>query len=325
MKSKIDLGACAGYLRGFISLRPITVAVACVFLYSTVPFSAALANQLCGRWDSIDVMEGEYRINSNVWGGTPGEQCITAYQNSTYFSVTHSTHNSDGVAAYPFIYKGCHWGGCTSNSNMPVKANEISTAPFVWSIDTNSAGGTWNAAFEAWFSKTGGTAPDAAELMIWINYAGGAGPAGSYQGTVCIGGHDWNIYFEDWTQAGEPGWYYIAYKIASPVNYVKLDLYDFLIDAGSRGLIDFEWYLDNMEAGFEIWRNGEGLTSNSFLALVNESAYTNTDFISFADFAAQWLRTDCDGSNNWCNGEDYPPEDGEVNYDDLALFAQRWL
>ena len=227
------------------------------------------------------------------------------------------------MAAYPFIYKGCHWGNCTNNSGLPVNAYELTTAPFVWSIDTNSAGGTWNAAFESWFSVHGGTAPDGAELMIWINYAGGAGPAGSYKGTAYIGGHSWYVYYVDWTHPGEPGWCYIAYKITSPVNYVNLDFKDFIVDAESRGFISYDWYLDNMEAGFEIWRDGEGLTSNSFLALVNKSI--SADFTNFADFAAQWLRTNCDGANNWCNRMDYPPEDGVVNYNDLASFAQRWL
>jgi hypothetical protein len=144
--------------------------------------------------------------------------------------------------------------------------NNVISAPFSWSVDPNGAGGTWNAAYESWFSVAGGTAPDAAELMIWINYNGGAGPAGSYQGTVSIGGHSWDVYFVDWS--GSAGWYYIAYKITSPADNVDLDLRDFMDDAIARGFLDPSWYLDAMEAGFEIWRDGEGLTSNSFSASI---------------------------------------------------------
>jgi cellulose 1,4-beta-cellobiosidase len=292
-----------------------------VVVFSVLLVCAARANELCGQWDSIDVMGGEYRINNNVWGETPGEQCITAYPNSTYFSVVHSTHNSSGVAAYPFIYKGCHWGGCTQNSGLPIRVSELTTVPFVWSVDTNSAGGTWNVAYESWFSWAGGTAPDHLEMMIWIDYHGGAGPAGSLQGTVSIGGHSWQVYYVDWS--GSAGWQYMAYKITSPVSYVRLDLKDFIDDAIIRGFLDPSSYLDNLEAGFEIWRNGEGLTSNSFSALVNESF--SVDFISFADFAAQWRRTDCQGANAWCNGADYPPEDGLVNLYDVKAFVGDWL
>jgi hypothetical protein len=280
----------------------LRIVAASVLLYAVVFPVTVHASSFCGPYDSINVLGGEYRINSNVWGSTPGEQCIEASSNSTYFSVTHSTHNSSGVAAYPFIFKGCHWGNCTQDSGMPLKVSEIASAPFGWSIDTNSAGGTWNAAYESWFSTTGGTAPNAAELMIWINYAGGAGPAGSKVATVTIGGADWDVYFADWSHTA--GWYYIAYKITSPATSVNLDLKDFIDDSVSRGFIDTDWYLDNMEAGFEIWRDGEGLTSNSFYASpinnfpsVSITSPSNSDtFTEGADITIDANASDSDGN-----------------------------
>jgi len=307
-------------MKAFIGTKSVKVVIVCMLLCSIITPYATQAAELCGRWDSMDVLDGEYRVNNNVWGASTA-QCITAYPDSTYFSVTLSEHDQSGVASYPFILKGCHWGSCTTNSGMPIRISEVTTAPFTWSIDPNGAGGVWNAAYESWFSLAGGTAPDAAELMIWINYYGGAGPAGSYQGTVSIGGHSWDVYFVDWT--GSAGWYYIAYKITTPANNVSLDLRDFIDDSLARGFLDPSWYLDNMEAGFEIWRDGESLTSNSFLGVVN--GVFSTDFTNFADFANEWLRTDCDGANNWCNGADYPPEDGSVNIEDLAQFTVYWL
>jgi cellulose 1,4-beta-cellobiosidase len=233
-----------------------------MFLYSIVLTSAAQAELICGRWDTIDVLDGEYRILNNVWGATT-MQSLEVYPDSTYFSVVDSEHNQSGgtPASYPFILKGYHWGSGTQGSGMPLKVRDVTSAPFSWSVNTAGVGGTWNAAFESWFSKTGGTAPDAAELMIWIDYAGGAGPAGSYKGTVSIGGYKWSVYFADWAD-----WDYIAYKITSPNRNVNLDLKDFIDDSVRRGYINTSWYLDNMEAGFEIWRDGEGLTSNSFSA-----------------------------------------------------------
>ncbi|MHC4501085.1 MAG: GH12 family glycosyl hydrolase domain-containing protein, partial [Planctomycetota bacterium] len=107
---------------------------------------------------------------NNVWGAST-LQCITAYPDSTYFSVTTSEHDQSDVASYPFILKGCHWGGtCTEDSGMPIRVSDVNTAPFVWSVDPNGAGGTWNIAFEAWFSTTGGIEPDAAELMICVHW-----------------------------------------------------------------------------------------------------------------------------------------------------------
>jgi hypothetical protein len=46
-------------------------------------------------------------------------------------------------------------------------------------------------------------------------------------------------------------------------------------------------------------------------------------FTDFADFAAQWGRTDC-GSPDWCSGVD-SNQDGTVSLNDLSAFARTWL
>ncbi|MBA7663440.1 hypothetical protein ES703_71481 [subsurface metagenome] len=48
------------------------------------------------------------------------------------------------------------------------------------------------------------------------------------------------------------------------------------------------------------------------------------NFEDFANFAANWQGTDCDQSNNWCNGADLNQKDG-VNLADMADFANEWL
>jgi endoglucanase len=48
------------------------------------------------------------------------------------------------------------------------------------------------------------------------------------------------------------------------------------------------------------------------------------DFIDFANFAAQWGRTDCGLPNVWCNGADFY-QDGSVLFDDLEAFVDDWL
>jgi len=249
-------------MKEIIQTMFMKVIIVCMLIYSIIPHYAAQAYVLCGPGDTIDVLDGEYRVLNNVWGADTN-QCIDVYPDSTYFSVIYSEHDQSSVASYPFILKGCHWGGqnCTNNSGMPVRVSSIVTAPFSWDINTAGVSGTWNASYESWFSTSGGTAPDAAELMIWIDYGGGAWPGGSYQGTVSIGGFNWDVYhaspWGDWD-------HYIAYRLITPANYVSLDFKDFIDDSVSRGFISPLWYMDNMEAGFEIWRDGEGLTTNSF-------------------------------------------------------------
>jgi hypothetical protein len=125
---------------------------------------------------------------------------------------------------------------------------------------------SWNAAYESWFSHGGGTAPDAAELMIWMDYQNMT-PGGDYVESVTIGGRDWNLYHA----TGWGSWnHYIAYQLVTPVSdgTIDFDFADFVDDSLSRGWLDPSWYLDNMEAGFEIIRGGAGLTSESFSGAV---------------------------------------------------------
>jgi hypothetical protein len=140
---------------------------------------------------------------------------------------------------------------------------QIGTAPFTWVIDTTGVSGTWDAAFECWLDDVPISSTYVGELMIWLNYGGGAGPAGGRVATVNIGGYSWDVYFYLMSS-----WNYIAYKITNPVTSVSVDLKDFLRDALNRGYLKTSWYLANMEAGFEIWRDGQGLTSKSYSANV---------------------------------------------------------
>jgi len=50
----------------------------------------------------------------------------------------------------------------------------------------------------------------------------------------------------------------------------------------------------------------------------------NVDLADFSAFAAHWLRTDCDLSNNWCGRMDIDT-DTSIGTSDLALLAEAWL
>jgi hypothetical protein len=236
------------------------------FIYTMITLITFVAtSQIKETTSSESVMGGEYFVANNVWGATTAQK-LAVDLSSTYFKVILSQHNQADVAAYPFIWKGSHWGSATTKNNpMPKKLKEIGTAPFTWSIDTTGVTGTWDAAFECWIDDVPASTSYVGELMIWINYGGDAGPAGGVIDTVEIGGYTWHVFFY---LMGTPAWNYIAYKIATPVDSVSLDLKDFLHDALTKGYLKTSWYLANMEAGFEIWRNGQGLTTYSYSANV---------------------------------------------------------
>jgi hypothetical protein len=242
----------------------------CIFVFTAISLDAK-AYELCGGYNDtnstiIDVMGGEYRITNNVWRGI-SSQCLSIDPDSTYFSVIRDTHDSNVVVAYPSIIRGQHFGGYnTKNSGMPIKITDITAAPVAWSADVNHAKGVWNTAFEAWFSTKGGTVPDEAELMVWLNKKGSIiMPAGgAKKDTITVAGTQWNVYYD----SEQRNWKYIAYERAKPSVVVDFDLKDIIKDAVSRGYLKPDCYLDSMEAGFEIIQDGQGLTTRSFSASV---------------------------------------------------------
>jgi hypothetical protein len=52
----------------------------------------------------------------------------------------------------------------------------------------------------------------------------------------------------------------------------NLDLKAFTLDAVGRGYINRSWYLSGVEAGFEIWRDGAGLASESFSVIATQAS-----------------------------------------------------
>ena len=46
--------------------------------------------------------------------------------------------------------------------------------------------------------------------------------------------------------------------------------------------------------------------------------------VDFANFASNWLRSDCSEANQWCDGSDLNGDES-VDVSDLAEFAADWL
>jgi hypothetical protein len=221
--------------------------------------------ELCGLNDTIQIGGGEQIVMNNVWGAQT-TQCIDVDPATGNFAITRSDHNNPGgqVASYPVIFEGCHWDFCTGSTDLPLPVNDTQTALSSWTSATgNVDGGTWNAAYDLWYHTNSNTAraPDGAELMIWLDRGGGAGPAGSQVASgVPIAGASWDLYFAEFTD-----WNYIAYIRTSPTGSVSnLDINAFTQDAVGRGFIQPSWYLSAVEVGFELWRQGSGLASSGF-------------------------------------------------------------
>ncbi|GAA0558198.1 GH12 family glycosyl hydrolase domain-containing protein [Actinomadura livida] len=257
---------------------------------------AGAATQLCGATDTVSVAGGEYIAQNNIWGAdTP--QCITVDGTSfTVDSAGHSNSTSGAPAAYPSLFKGCHWGQCTTGSGLPVQVDgDMPSVTTDWST-TLPGSGSYNAAYDLWYNTAPATtgAPDGAEMMIWLDYNGPVQPAGTRVASgVQISGATWDV----WTT--QMDWRYIAYvRTAGTASVDDLDLRAFTRDAVARDAVEEDWYLIDVEAGFEIWQGGQGLRTNAFSVDVGGTTDPPTDPPGDGRQCSATLRTD----NSWNSG-----------------------
>ena len=223
----------------------------------------ASAQTTCAQFSTTPVGNGEYNIQTDEWNSS-AQQCLKI--SGTSFTVSTANFNlptNGPPATYPSIYKGCHWGNCTTGSNLPLQVSNIGTATSSW--NTTPGPGNWDTAYDIWFNQSATTSgqPNGTEIMIWINHQGPPQPAGSKVATTTIDGTSWDVW------VGNAGWNIVSYVRTQPASAVNLDLKPFFKDAVARGQLQTAWWLIGIEAGFEIWDGGQGLASNAFTAVVS--------------------------------------------------------
>ncbi len=229
--------------------------------------AARAATTLCNS-QTAPVAGGTYTVQNNEWGSSAAE-CISTDGNPDFTVANSSISNSTSGApgGYPSIYRGCHWGACTTGSGLPIQVSSLNpgTVTTNWST-TQPGSGAYDVAYDIWFNQTPTTSgqPNGAELMIWLNHNGPVQPFGSQVGTATVAGRSYNVWF------GNQGWNTISYSMTSGTTSVSgLDIGQITADAVSRGYIQKSWYLIDVEAGFELWQGGAGLATNSFSVNVN--------------------------------------------------------
>jgi hypothetical protein len=232
--------------------------------------SSEAATTLCNS-QSTSVDGGAYMVENNEWGSSAPE-CIDT--GNTGFTVVNSSlaNPLSTPGGYPAIYKGCHWGACTSGSGFPIQVADIHPGMINTSLSTSQPGGSsvYNVAYDIWFNQTPTTGgqPNGAELMVWLNHNGAIHPfRRMVASNVSINGRGYDVWF------GRQGWNTISYTMTSPAASVsRLELWPLINDAVRRGYISRSWYLISVEAGFEIWRGGTGLAAKAFSVHVGAGA-----------------------------------------------------
>jgi Glycosyl hydrolase family 12/Cellulose binding domain/Fibronectin type III domain len=238
----------------------LAIAFAVCIAFLAMPASA-LAQSTCSTFGTISIDGGEYIFQNNEWNSSL-EQCATV--SGTGFTLTTADFNlatNGAPATYPSIFRGCHWGNCTSSNPFPIEENNIASASTSVSI-TQPSGYNNDAAYDIWFNQTSTTSgqPNGTEIMIWINHQGSPQPFGSQTATETIDGAAWEV----WT-GRQSSWNIVSYVRETPVTSVSnLNLLPFFSDAVSRGSLQPSWWLIDVEYGFEIWTGGQGLAMSGY-------------------------------------------------------------
>ena len=171
-------------------------------------------------------------------------------------------------AAYPEIFTGYHWGHRAGDA-FPARLSSLSYARSSWAVSTDRApaGSAYNVAYDLWVNKHEQVAasgqPDGAEVMIWLAERAVPAPPPDTPTVTVRGVRYYRIEF----RRREHGvrWPLIIYRRMVPVSSVRgLGLLAFVADAAAQHQLSMSWYLESVEAGFEIWHGGTGLATKSF-------------------------------------------------------------
>lgn len=224
-------------------------------------------------------IQSKYVVMNNNYSGN-GSQTITV--TPTGFTITQrtgSTSTAGAPLAYPAVYLGCHYNNCSPSTPLPLKIADIVTATSTISYTYPSdSGAIYDASYDIWMDpspKTNGV--NQQELMIWFNKQGGVNPISfTYDAggavpiaTVTIAGISWNVY-QGYNGANNV----VSYVALTPITSLSFDVLDFVADTQTRTAnfaepVTDAWYLTSIQAGFEPWSGGVGLSVNSFDASVN--------------------------------------------------------
>jgi cellulase/cellobiase CelA1 len=252
--------------RGLLSTLIAALAVVASLVTATAPAQAQAQTQAQAQADTTlcepfgtTTIQGRYVVQNNRWG-TSATQCVTA--TDTGFRVAQadgSVPTNGAPKSYPSVFNGCHYTTCSPGTKLPARLDTISRAPSGISYGY-VADAVYNASYDIWLDPTPRTdGVNRTEIMIWFNKVGPIQPIGSPVGTATVGGKSWQM----WTGSNGAN-DVLSFVAPSAITDWNFDVMDFVRATVDRGLAEDDWYLTSVQAGFEPWQNGAGLTVKSF-------------------------------------------------------------
>lgn len=223
---------------------------------SPVPGPGVHDLKFCGR-DWKNVQSGG--VGYNIYNGDFGATTCLANDGNVGFDLYYSTVHG-GYQAYPNISSGWYWGIAPRHGyRYPVQERSDGDPRSSVSVHLVNAG-TYNAAYDIWFStyaQTNGQ-DNAAEVMIWLDCRGNC--IGQRSPVVMIDGIP--FYQDSWiTHHNGQSWRYTAFvAVRHRTSVHGLRLNPFFAAAG----VHPNWYLTSIDFGFELANGGRGLAVNSY-------------------------------------------------------------
>ncbi|GAA2478717.1 GH12 family glycosyl hydrolase domain-containing protein [Winogradskya humida] len=215
-----------------------------------------------------EITAGKYWLNNNQWGkdtGT-GTQCVTRSSldgDTLAWSTTWDwTGQQNSVKSYASAVLGWHWGWKAGNTGLPVRLSDREPVNADWDFTVKQdTPNTMNVAYDLWLHDV--AEPDwqdqpTDEIMVWLYHSGGAGPVGTRQATVTIGGTSWDLY------RGNIGWNVYSFVRTDNAEGSDLDLRDFTDDLTARAWLPATKYLSSVQAGTEIFTGSGTLDTDSY-------------------------------------------------------------
>jgi len=212
------------------------------------------ATLICQRFGWKDLAGGLVLRNDDF----ADHECVHNDNDGPNFRVRRSTAASAGPenGAWPDIFAGCSYGVCSPGTVLPRRWTRL--RPRISLTVRIVPAGRWDAGLDIWFGKTPATSGQAtgAEMMIWLAQRGVAGRGCQ---PAVLAGHRWC--YQHWV-TGHDGrhWNYILFRHATTISGVRrLSLRPFFDRAARLGLLSRSDYLWSVQAGEEIWDDGNGL------------------------------------------------------------------
>ncbi|MFF3290416.1 cellulose binding domain-containing protein [Streptomyces sp. NPDC003023] len=247
-------------LRAFATALLLAVGLPAAMLAAAPAAQAGV--EICEQYGSTTV-QGRYVVQNNRWG-TSATQCLDVTDSG--FTVTRadgSVPTNGAPKSYPSVFNGCHYTNCSPGTELPKQVSTIGSAPtsISYGFVDNAV---YNASFDIWLDpepRTDGV--NRTEIMIWFNRVGPIQPIGSRNGSATVGGRTWEV----WT-GNNGGNDVISFVAPSALPSWSFDVMDFVDQTVSRGMAAADWYLTSVQAGFEPWQGGAGLSVNSFSSTI---------------------------------------------------------